>query len=68
MVILQMMKQVQKVADENKDLVRKYHREMHLRKRYHNELVELKGALSCLDFIFFPEIFRYLYSFSSSCH
>ncbi|PVD21021.1 hypothetical protein C0Q70_19187 [Pomacea canaliculata] len=41
----EMMKQVQKVADENKDLVRKYHREMHLRKRYHNELVELKGNI-----------------------
>ena len=38
-----MLSAVQDVAEENKDLVRKYHKEMKLRKKYHNELVELKG-------------------------
>ncbi|XP_076449946.1 uncharacterized protein LOC143286194 isoform X2 [Babylonia areolata] len=39
---------VQHVAEENKDLVRKYHKEMRLRKKYHNELVELKGNIRVL--------------------
>ena len=29
----------------NKELIRRYHKEMKLRKKYHNELVELKGKL-----------------------
>lgn len=38
-------KALQCLADENKDLVQKYHKEMRLRKKYHNELVELKGNI-----------------------
>ena len=34
------------ISDYNKDLVRKYRKEMQLRKKYHNELVELKGRWS----------------------
>lgn len=34
---------IQQVSDHNKDLIRKYRKEMVLRKKYHNELVELKG-------------------------
>ncbi|KAL8594301.1 hypothetical protein ACOMHN_001003 [Nucella lapillus] len=41
----QMMSAVHHVTEENKDLVRKYHKEMRLRKKYHNELVELKGNI-----------------------
>jgi len=33
------------LAEHNKELVRKYRKEMALRKKYHNELVELKGTL-----------------------
>ena len=45
----QMLSAVQDVAEENKDLVRKYHKEMKLRKKYHNELVELKGRRTAND-------------------
>ena len=31
------------VSEYNKELVQKYQKEMKLRKKYHNELVELKG-------------------------
>ena len=31
------------MQEEKKDLLRKYNKEMQLRKKYHNELVELKG-------------------------
>ena len=44
-----MLSAVQDVAEENKDLVRKYHKEMKLRKKYHNELVELKGRHTAND-------------------
>ncbi|XP_070574041.1 kinesin-like protein KIFC3 isoform X3 [Ptychodera flava] len=33
------------VSEHNKELVRKYKKEMQLRKKYHNELVELKGNI-----------------------
>lgn len=33
------------VSERNKDLVRKYRKEMSLRKKYHNQLVQLKGML-----------------------
>ncbi|KAM3928590.1 uncharacterized protein RB166_006548 [Leptodactylus fuscus] len=36
------------VSEANKDLLRKYQREMQLRKRYHNQLVELKGNIRVL--------------------
>nr|KAG5692985.1 hypothetical protein BaRGS_011621 [Batillaria attramentaria] len=41
----EMLKAATDIAQENKDLIRKYHKEMHLRKKYHNELVELKGNI-----------------------
>ncbi|KAK7114423.1 kinesin-like protein KIFC3 [Littorina saxatilis] len=40
-----MLSAVKDVGEENKSLVRKYHKEMKLRKKYHNELVELKGNI-----------------------
>ncbi|XP_077982296.1 kinesin-like protein KIFC3 [Glandiceps talaboti] len=33
------------VSDNNKELVRKYRKEMQLRKKFHNELVEIKGNI-----------------------
>ncbi|XP_046585114.1 kinesin-like protein KIFC3 isoform X1 [Haliotis rubra] len=41
----EMVKAVEAVSEHNKELVKKYHREMSLRKKYHNELVELKGNI-----------------------
>ncbi|XP_062583545.1 kinesin-like protein KIFC3 isoform X2 [Saccostrea cucullata] len=41
----QMCHAIRNIDDYNKDLVRRYHREMQLRKKYHNELVELKGNI-----------------------
>lgn len=38
-----MCKAITGINDYNKELLRKYHTEMQLRKKYHNELVELKG-------------------------
>lgn len=39
-----MVRAINDLTEENQDLVRKYHMEMKLRKKYHNELVELKGT------------------------
>ncbi|XP_006814107.1 kinesin-like protein KIFC3 [Saccoglossus kowalevskii] len=36
---------ISEVSEHNKELVRKYRKEMSLRKKYHNELVELKGNI-----------------------
>ncbi|XP_056409550.1 kinesin-like protein KIFC3 [Hyla sarda] len=36
------------VSEANKDLLLKYQREMQLRKKYHNQLVELKGNIRVL--------------------
>ncbi|XP_021358280.1 kinesin-like protein KIFC3 isoform X2 [Mizuhopecten yessoensis] len=33
------------INDYNQELIKKYHREMALRKKFHNELVELKGNI-----------------------
>ncbi|XP_060066424.1 kinesin-like protein KIFC3 [Ylistrum balloti] len=33
------------IHDHNQELIKKYYREMALRKKYHNELVELKGNI-----------------------
>ncbi|XP_071092118.1 kinesin-like protein KIFC3 [Haliotis cracherodii] len=41
----EMVKAIEAVSEHNKELVKKYHREMSLRKKYHNELVELKGNI-----------------------
>ena len=43
-VFLQMTAAITGISDYNKDLVQKYQKEMKLRKKYHNELVELKGT------------------------
>ncbi|XP_018430989.1 PREDICTED: kinesin-like protein KIFC3 [Nanorana parkeri] len=39
---------VTNVSEANKDLLQKYQREVQLRKRYHNQLVELKGNIRVL--------------------
>jgi len=36
------------VATSNKQLVQKYHREMTLRKKLHNQVIELKGNIRVL--------------------
>ncbi|XP_076807108.1 uncharacterized protein LOC143450438 [Clavelina lepadiformis] len=36
---------VSEINESHKDLIRKYRKEMKLRKKYHNELVELKGNI-----------------------
>ncbi|XP_022342625.2 uncharacterized protein LOC111136219 isoform X1 [Crassostrea virginica] len=41
----QICQAIRNIGDHNKDLVRRYHKEMQLRKKYHNELVELKGNI-----------------------
>lgn len=41
----QICQAIRNIGDYNKDLVRRYHKEMQLRKKYHNELVELKGNI-----------------------
>ena len=43
-VFFQMTAAITGISDYNKDLVQKYQKEMKLRKKYHNELVELKGT------------------------
>ncbi|CAL1533617.1 unnamed protein product [Lymnaea stagnalis] len=52
MVIAEMQREIQlALADinaQNKDLVDKYLREMKLRKKYHNELVDLRGNIRVL--------------------
>lgn len=42
-VAKQLNNAISQVNEHNKDLVRKYRKEVALRKKYHNELVELKG-------------------------
>ncbi|XP_071177093.1 kinesin-like protein KIFC3 isoform X1 [Mytilus edulis] len=44
-VTKQTTKAISEINEYNKELVKKYHREMFLRKKYHNELVELKGNI-----------------------
>ncbi|XP_053571957.1 kinesin-like protein KIFC3 [Bombina bombina] len=39
---------VNNVSESNRDLLEKYQRELQLRKRYHNQLVELKGNIRVL--------------------
>jgi len=52
LIMFQTSKAISGINEHNKDLVKKYHREMHLRKKYHNELVELKGIVyTCSYFI-----------------
>ncbi|XP_013396814.1 kinesin-like protein KIFC3 [Lingula anatina] len=45
MTLKEISKAVHNVSEYNKELVRKYKKEMQLRKKYHNELVELKGNI-----------------------
>ncbi|XP_022100934.1 kinesin-like protein KIFC3 [Acanthaster planci] len=33
------------ITEHNRELVQKYHREMALRKKYHNEIIDLKGSI-----------------------
>ena len=40
---------VAEISETNKELVRRYTKEMALRKKYHNQLVELRGAWLCLN-------------------
>ncbi|KAH3772055.1 hypothetical protein DPMN_173387 [Dreissena polymorpha] len=44
-VTQQVMAAILGVSEHNKELVHKYQKEMKLRKKYHNELVELKGNI-----------------------
>ncbi|KAF6019824.1 hypothetical protein EB796_021863 [Bugula neritina] len=44
-VAKQLNNAISQVNEHNKDLVRKYRKEVALRKKYHNELVELKGNI-----------------------
>lgn len=41
----QIVKRIEGIDDKNKQLVTKYKKEMTLRKKLHNELVELKGNI-----------------------
>ena len=43
MILLQICKALKDLDSTNQELLRKYRKEMALRKKYHNELVELKG-------------------------
>ena len=43
--VLQILKAVSDIDSTNKELVRKYKKEMALRKKYHNEIIELKGNI-----------------------
>lgn len=42
---LQIVKAIAQIDKTNKELVRKYKKEMALRKKYHNEIIELKGNI-----------------------
>lgn len=44
-VAKQIVKRIEGIDDKNKELVTKYKKEMTLRKKLHNELVELKGNI-----------------------
>lgn len=44
-VAKQIVKRIEGIDDKNKELVTKYKKEMALRKKLHNELVELKGNI-----------------------
>jgi hypothetical protein len=44
--VLQVAGAITGVSEYNKELVQKYQKEMRLRKKYHNELVELKGMVN----------------------
>lgn len=39
------MQRIEGIDDKNKELVKKYKKEMALRKKLHNELVDLKGNI-----------------------
>jgi len=39
------------ITEHNRELVQKYQREMKLRKKYHNNLVELKGEGRFICFV-----------------
>ena len=41
----QIVQRIEGIDDKNKELVTKYKKEMALRKKLHNELVELKGNI-----------------------
>ncbi|XP_031564254.1 kinesin-like protein KIFC3 isoform X2 [Actinia tenebrosa] len=41
----QILNRIENIDGRNKDLVQKYKKEMALRKKYHNELVDLKGNI-----------------------
>lgn len=43
MCVSQICQVISEVSNANQDLLRKYKREMNLRKKCHNELVRLKG-------------------------
>jgi len=54
----QLVSAITGVSEYNKELVQKYQREMKLRKKYHNELVELKGMfLQSLFYGFKPSLY-----------
>ena len=42
---LQIVQRIEGIDDKNKELVTKYKKEMALRKKLHNELVDLKGNI-----------------------
>ncbi len=50
MLLFQMTRAIQGINNHNKELMKKYHKEMALRKKYFNELVELKGELFLLPY------------------
>ena len=48
-IFSQVLKAIEDIHIYNQELATKYRKEMQLRKKYHNELVELKGASEICD-------------------
>lgn len=54
----QISQAIQDVNSNNQELLRKYRRELQLRKKCHNELVRLKGELSPKLYFLLMRIWR----------
>lgn len=44
-IFFQICKSISDINEYNQELITKYRKEMKLRKKYHNQLVELKGTI-----------------------
>ena len=56
--VFQIVHAISDINKHNQELVRKYRKEMALRKKFHNELVELKGMHEDIMAPYFHPLFQ----------